>query len=122
MVQAEQVEAEVGQAEVVTGEGDVQMGPVEDGPGVQEEEEGVVVQDDGGGGEAADQGTVRNLEKEMVTKRKNVEDRHLWKFACSWVSSCGRPWAMSPLLSPRMRAAAHSSDRRLLVSREALLG
>lgn len=106
MVQAEQVEAEVGQAEVVTGEGDVQMGPVEDGPGVQEEEEGVVVQDDGGGGEAADQGTVRNL----------------WKFACSWVSSCGRPWAMSPLLSPRMRAAAHSSDRRWLVSREALLG
>lgn len=79
---------------------------VKGGAGVQVELVADVLQaDEVRGGEAAPQGMVRNL----------------WKLACSCARApvSGEEAAMSPLLSPKMRAAAHSSLRRLEVSREA---
>ena len=60
---------------------------------------------DVGGGDAADQATVRNL----------------WKLACSSVEVSGGE-TMSPLLKPRINAAAHSSESRWVAPTDARLG
>ena len=49
-----------------------------------------------GGGDVADQATVRNL----------------WKLACSSAEPVSGGETMSPLLKPKINAAAHSSESR----------